>query len=120
MQAIFQEEASSVDVNEALDNLFADEKVADGSKQFAINLANGVMKNINEIDGHLTRSLKNWSMDRISSVDKSILRLALYEIIFEKATPKAVVINEALELAKRYSDKDSARFVNGILGSFVV
>lgn len=120
MQAIFQSELSRTEVSEALENLFEDEEVSPDGQKFASHLAGAVIKNKERIDKKIIELSKNWSIDRIAALDKSILRLALYELMFEKDTPKAVVINEAIELAKRYGDENSAKFVNGILGSAVV
>lgn len=120
MQAIFQSELSKTDVADALENLFADEDVTEDGRKFASHLASAVIKNKEKIDEKIIELSRNWSLDRIAALDKSILRLAIYELIFEKDTPKAVVINEAIELAKRYGDENSAKFVNGILGSAVI
>ena len=120
MQAIFQAELTRTDASEALENLFADEKVTEEGRDFASKLANSVMKNKEKLDEKISALSKNWSIDRISALDKSILRLALYELMHEKGTPGAVIINEAVELAKRYGDPESAKFINGILGSAVI
>lgn len=71
---------------------------------------------LGEIDGIISESLKNWKFDRISLVDRSILRLGTYEIFFSQTpVPHPVVINEAVELAKRYGTEESGSFVNGVL-----
>jgi N utilization substance protein B len=119
MQAIYQSEISQIDIDQALDNLFEDD-IAEETKTFAKHLAKGAQKNKVELDMKIAELSKDWSIDRINLINKSILRLAFYELNYEKDTPGAVVINEALELAKRYSDDASARFINGILGSAVV
>ncbi len=79
----------------------------------------GVISNITELDEIIAQSSKKWSSKRISRVSKSILRLALYEIIYMDDIPEQVSINEAVELAKKFDSDDSYTFVNGILGSFV-
>jgi N utilization substance protein B len=63
---------------------------------------------------------KNWSLDRMNMVDKTILQIAFYELMYEKDTPKAVVIDEAVELAKKYSEEDAPKFINGILDAAMV
>ena len=120
MQAIYQSDVSSVDIEEALDGLFKEEKMTDEARDFSKKLAIGVIKAKDELDGRIKDFSKNWTVDRISPVDRSILRIALFELIHEKDTPRAVIINEAIELAKRYSDENSASFINGILGAAVV
>lgn len=120
MQALYQSALSNTDVREALISLFNEESLTEDAKTFSENLINGITEKAAELDRKISEISKNWSLDRISPVDKSILRLAMYEIMYEKDTPRAVVINEAIELAKRYSDEDSSRFINGILGAVVV
>ena len=120
MQAIYQSELSKTSIDEALTNLFDEEKLAEETREFTSRLAEGVLDKKDELDRKIKELSKNWELGRINMINKSILMLALYELIYEKDTPKAVVINEALELAKRYSDLESAKFINGILGSAVV
>ena len=120
MQAIYQSELSKTSIDEALTNLFEEEELAEETREFTSRLAKGVLCKKEDLDRKIKEFSKNWEIDRISMINKAILMLALYELIYEKDTPKAVVINEALELAKRYSDPESAKFINGILGSAVV
>jgi N utilization substance protein B len=120
MQAIYQSELSKTSIDEALANLFGEEELAEETREFTRRLAEGVLGKKEALDKKIKEFSKNWEIDRISMINKSILMLALYELIYEKETPKAAVINEALELAKRYSDPESAKFINGILGSAVV
>jgi N utilization substance protein B len=84
---------------------------------FARNLVNGTLKNIDFLDGIITKYTKNWAMDRIATVDKVIIRMGLYEIYYEDSIPRNASINEAVELAKYYSTGKSHKFVNGILDS---
>ena len=67
------------------------------------------------LDRHITETAHNWRFDRIAAIDKNILRVAAYELMLEPATPPAVVIDEAVELAKRFGEADSPAFVNGVL-----
>ena len=120
MQAIYQSELSNTSIDEALTNLFGEEELAEDTREFTKKLAEGVLGKKEDLDSKIKEFSKNWEIGRISMINKAILMLALYELIYEKDTPKAVVINEALELAKRYSDPESAKFINGILGSAVV
>ncbi|MFH1709822.1 MAG: transcription antitermination factor NusB [bacterium] len=120
MQAVYQSEISKINVDKALENLFEEERTIEETREFSRRLAEGVQSNKEELDKSIKNLSKNWDIDRINMINKIILRLALYELLYEKDTPKAVVINEALELAKRYSDPESAKFINGILGSAVI
>lgn len=83
--------------------------------EFANALVRGTMDNLVIIDDLITRYTKNWNLQRMASVDRNILRVAIYELIYYKQTPINVVINEAVELAKKFSTSESGGFVNGIL-----
>jgi len=83
--------------------------------RFVVRLSRGAWEGRRELDALVGQFAEGWDVDRIARVDLSILRMALYELL-HLDTPPAVVINEAVELAKRYSTEDSGRFVNGILG----
>lgn len=83
---------------------------------FMNRLVEGVQQNKEKIDETLARFVRGWSLDRVTRVDLAILRLAAYEILFNK-TPEGVVINEAVELANRYSTDKAGGFVNGVLGN---
>jgi len=120
MQAIYQSELSKTSIDEALTNLFDEEDLAEETREFTKRLAEGVLDKKEDLEGKIKELSKNWELGRINTINKSILMLAIYELLYEKDTPKAVVINEALELAKRYSDEESVKFINGILGSAVV
>jgi N utilization substance protein B len=85
---------------------------------FAQSLIDGVRRNRSELDALLTRTADNWSLERMAATDRNVLRLGAYEIFFTPA-PGAVVINEAVELAKRFGSAQSAQFVNGILDKFL-
>jgi N utilization substance protein B len=104
---------ASVDVvyDTFCDNLPKDEVYRD----FAIGLFKGVCKKREEIDAVIKKYAKNWELERMAVVDRNIIRLAAYEIMATPATPINVVIDEAVEISKRYSTKDSSKFVNGIL-----
>lgn len=82
---------------------------------FTRNLVAGVREHRAEIDEAIQRVAENWRLDRMAAIDRNILRLGAFEILFEADVPAKVAINEALELAKRYSTAQSSRFVNGIL-----
>ncbi|MDR1480780.1 MAG: transcription antitermination factor NusB [Planctomycetaceae bacterium] len=82
--------------------------------QFTYKLIDGVEENREKIDSMLQQFTHNWSLERMTTIDRNILRLATYEIFYMK-TPSSIVINEAIELAKKFSSKNSAAFVNGIL-----
>ena len=107
------------DNSEEWDSEFLSENlpVHDEILKFARQLLTGVRDNRPEFDHIIERISKNWSLARMSVTDRNILRLALYELTYIK-TPKPVVINEAIELAKKFGSKESSAFVNGILDQF--
>ena len=87
---------------------------------FLLNLVNGVMQSKSELDDKITQYLKaGWNLDRLTLVEKNILRLGLYELLEYDETPQLVAVNEAIELAKKFSDEKSSKFINGILSQFV-
>ena len=74
-----------------------------------------VVSKLAAVDEHISRHLRNWTLSRVSIIDRSILRLAMYELMYEKSTPMKVIINEAVEIAKKYGTKDSFTFINAVL-----
>ena len=91
----------------------------DEAKEYIKDAIIGINKNINEIQGLIEKNLKaDWKIDRISKIDLSLLKLAIYEIKYKKI-PYKVAINESLELAKKYGEETSKNFINGILASVV-
>jgi N utilization substance protein B len=90
-------------------------QVADPTRAFAQGLVRGTKQNQPKIDGLLTQYTEHWDLDRMSVVDRNVLRLALYELLWHPEVPPKVVINEAIELAKKFGTQESGRFVNGIL-----
>lgn len=90
---------------------------ADDDTVFVEKLINGIVVHKDEIDELIAKAAPEWPLDQISVVDKSILRLAIYEILYETDVPAKVAINEAVELAKTFGGDNSSRFVNGVLGT---
>ncbi|CRH92257.1 putative transcription termination-related protein [Chlamydia trachomatis] len=87
---------------------------------FLLNLVTGVAAHREELDKELSQYLKSgWTLDRLTTIDKSILRLGLYEARYFDETPARVAVNEAIELAKDFSDQASVKFINGVLTHFV-
>jgi transcription antitermination factor NusB len=89
--------------------------VAKEVKDFAEFLTRGVIQNLKDIDNEISKHSQNWKLKRMAVVDRNILRLGSFELLFCKDIPPKVSINEAIELAKKFSGQESARFVNGIL-----
>ena len=89
-------------------------------KNYAIQIAEYFQKNHKEIDDTIQKYAKNWDLGRLVKMDKDILRIAIVELLYIKDAPMKVVVDEALELAKKYSTDDSASFINGILAKVIV
>jgi N utilization substance protein B len=94
------------------DALFAEEHPQRDA--FASSLVQGTVEHLAEIDGQIGKHAEHWRMERMPAVDRNILRLAVYEMI-HAGTPAAVSIDEALELARKFSSEDSVQFLNGVL-----
>lgn len=85
------------------------------SKEFMESLVKGVLEYLGDLDETIAQHAKNWNLQRMAAVDRNILRLAVYEIKYRNDIPPVVSINEAVDIAKKYSTEDSGKFVNGIL-----
>lgn len=96
---------------------FPEENVSDNDKKFILSEVKGVQQTKESLDEEIAGAVKGWSLSRISKVDLAILRLAVYEIRCVPEIPSSVSINEAVELAKKYSQSAARSFINGILGS---
>lgn len=90
-------------------------KIKDAVKEFSNFLIDGISKNRDRIDSVISKYATNWQIQRMATIDRNILRLATFELLFTEDIPPKVSINEAIEMAKKYGDKDSGKFVNGVL-----
>lgn len=91
----------------------------DVDMEYVIRVLKGVQENKDALDVEIEKYLKNWKLNRLSKIDITILRVCTYEFLYENEIPNNVSINEAVELAKRYSADKSAAFINGVLGSMI-
>lgn len=101
-------------ISKYVDEILEDKKIRNKQKDFALDLYNGVIENIEDINEEIISHLKQGGIKDIGSVEKSILRLAIYEIKF-KDLSKAIVINEAIELSKKLASDGAPKFINGVL-----
>ncbi|TLD83251.1 transcription antitermination factor NusB [Helicobacter sp. MIT 11-5569] len=97
-----------------IEEILSEQKIKNAQSEFAKALFNGVLEHLEEIDLRIKHQIKNWDFERIGDMERAILRLGVYEILFSK-TDKAIVINEALEITKNFSNEASTKFINGIL-----
>lgn len=111
LDAIFQADLNNKPITEIQDESDVEDK------KYSDILINGINENQSQIDSLISDSLSNWTIDRIPRVDKNILRVAVYELLFQKDVPVNVVISEAVKLAEDLSTDDSASFVNGTLAN---
>ena len=112
VQSLFQMELSDLTSQEAI------EFAVEGKEYdtFVDQLVNGVETNKATIDQHIREALVNWSFERLGNIERTILRLAVYELLFETNIPVRVTINEAIELTKAFADEEATKIVNGVLG----
>ena len=112
---LYQWEATRDPMSVVADGFWRVRTTTDETRAMAERLASGTRAHLEALDEAITAAARNWRFDRIASVDKSILRLGAYELFNEPQTPAAVVIDEAIEMAKRFGEADSPAFVNGVL-----
>ena len=103
----------------SLDEALLEKEVTADDRLYMDEVITGVMQHLPETDSLIEGFLVDWTLSRLSKVDLTILRLATYEICHREDVPGSVAINEAVELANRYSEPQSARFINGVLGSIL-
>lgn len=96
-------------------DFYAFRGLSPAARRFCEVLVVGMLQNVQKINEALQSSLQNYELGRLSAVDRNVLRVALYEMLFCPETPAVVVINEAIDIAKKYGSEDSGRFVNGLL-----
>ncbi|MDQ0224955.1 transcription antitermination factor NusB [Metabacillus niabensis] len=111
LQALFQVNVSKTDPNEAIVHALDEQK----SDQFMESLVFGTIEHEKELDELITPHLVNWTIDRLANIDKTILRMAVYELKYEHDIPANVTLDEAVELAKAFGDEQSSKFINGVL-----
>lgn len=115
LQGLYMFEVSKTSVENIIEFEWLDGEINDESREFAIELIKGVISNIEKLDSTIQSYSKNWKFERLSIIDKSILRLAIFEMIFKKDIPAVVTINECIELGKTFGGENSGQFINGIL-----
>lgn len=116
MKLLYQLEFQKEYVDEQINEVVEDNNLKGKDKEYFLDVIEGVHKNFQAINEAIEEYAKGWEIKRMSRVDLSILRLAIYELKFREDIPINVLINEAVELAKKYSGKEASAFINGILG----
>ena len=117
LQVLYEADCAGHKAEEAATRLLANQRLSEGNSAFVRELVGGVIRNKEKIDHNIQSFAPAWPVEQISLIDRNILRLAIFEVLFDNKTPIKVAINEAVELAKRFGSDSSSKFVNGVLGS---
>ncbi len=115
---LFEDDVNPRSSIEQTKQFLADRLHSPDLEEFCLSLIQGVRRNQSELDAQLGEVAENWSLDRMASTDRNVLRLGAFEILYTE-TPDRAAINEAVDLAKRFGSANSAPFVNGILDKFL-
>ncbi len=117
VQLLFQTEFNPDNLDQALADFWNDEekKPSERDTTYVNEVVHGVIEKRREVDRTISKYTQNWDVDRLGVLDRTILRVAVYEMLFRSDIPPVVSINEAVEIAKAYISKESGRFVNGVL-----
>ncbi|MCP1145187.1 transcription antitermination factor NusB [Lysinibacillus endophyticus] len=114
VQVLFQLDNTDLTLQEAIGHILNEEE----SDTFFEQLVHGVTEHLQEIDEALEKNLENWSLNRLPKIERTVLRLAVFELLYMEDAPSRVVLNEAIELCKTFGDEKSSKFVNGVLSKF--
>jgi len=117
LQALYEIDSAGHGVEEVMTRLLVEAGLSEASNAFVRELVDGVIQNKDRLDRSIQKFAPAWPVAQIPVVDRNILRLAIFEVLLDNRVPVKVAINEAVELAKTFGSDNSARFVNGVLGS---
>jgi len=119
LQLLYQHEHTGADLDVMQTDFDEWTGSNDGVRDFADFLLRGTLANLEKLDEELALQTAHWRLERLAAVDRNILRLAMFELMHDTDTPPAVVIDEAIEIAKKFGAEESGRFVNGVLDGFI-
>jgi transcription antitermination protein NusB len=117
LQMLFQWDITKDSIDQIISTFWENHEELPATMEFANKLARGAIEHVERIDALIAKHAEHWRMDRMATVDRNLLRLATQEFLYDVETPKSVVINEAIEIARRFSSQESPQFINGILDS---
>ena len=117
LQALYEYDLTGHPPALAIEQRLEEESIEDNLKDFSREIINGVLPLIQKLDEIIAANAPDWPLDQVATIDRNIIRIALWEFAVEKCSPVKVAINEAIELAKVYGSDSTPRFVNGVLGS---
>jgi N utilization substance protein B len=115
LQLLFQLDFNEAEVETALSLFWKGKRETQEVKEYSAWLVRGIYSHLEKIDSVIRSHSQNWRLARMAAVDRNILRIAVFELLYEENVAAAVIINEAIEIAKKYSNEQAASFVNGIL-----
>ena len=120
LQALFQLDSTELTIEEAMQHALTVEDDSEAkTNAFFEQLVRGTTENQEAIDASLNEKLENWTLSRLPKIERTILRLSVYELNFSDEAPNKVVLNEAIELCKLFGDEKSSKFVNGVLSKYI-
>lgn len=119
LQILYEVDTVGHKWEEVTERVLGNIKLGLDNKSFVRNLIKGVMDNKSKIDILISKFARSWSTEQMASIDRSLLRMSVYELIFDASLPPKIVINEAIELAKGFGGDNSSKFMNGILGALL-
>ena len=118
-QMLYQWDMTREAMDDVIDSYWKVRSTTDLTRSMAERLARGAQGQVERIDREITAVSKNWRFDRIAAVDRNIIRIGVFELVNDVETPSAVVIDEAVEMARRFGEADSTAFVNGVLDAIM-
>lgn len=119
LKTLFQQEFQEISADKAMPLSLEEAEMTENDFLFAKNIIAGVIEHRPQLDSTLNEFAVDWKMDRIARLERTILRMALFELMFLNDVPVGVTVNEAIEIAKIYSTQEASKFINGILGNVV-
>jgi N utilization substance protein B len=115
VQFLYQRDHGGAASSSDLNDFYIFRGLSPAARRFCQQLVEGTLHEVSTIDALLKKNIHNYELGRLAAVDRNVLRLAIYEMLFSPQTPRAVIINEAINIAKKYGTEESGGFVNGVL-----
>jgi transcription antitermination protein NusB len=115
LQMLYQYDLSSNPPAQIVETFEELQKSKPNTREFAVKIFNGTVENLAKIDEMISAQADNWRLSRMAVVDRNIIRMSIYELLNEQETPKLVIIDEAIEIGKKFGTQKSSQFINGIL-----
>jgi N utilization substance protein B len=117
LQALYEVDSAARPAEKVVEHLLAGNKISEENTAFVRKLVAGAIRHKDEIDRKVQQFAPAWPVEQLAMIDRNILRLAIFEILFDNNVPVKVAVSEAVELAKTFGSESSSKFINGVLGS---